>query len=215
MAPGGHPGQHALDDEGVEQVGRAERLPGVEPRILAPALLRPRGRSVLTWRQPSTTDPFVLPCQFPTRSWAPILACFSPIASVSSGSHHLAHDDEPGGHERANRPSLSVRLLGQGDGGLERQASKAIRLVHLREHSRRVASSSLVVPFLVVGLVSDTYLTAGLRRGTTTSLRATRGRTSRVDSQNGGSTDDVDCVAQASAQCLSPPRHALAGNGGV
>ena len=30
VAPGGHPGQHALDDERVEPVGRAERLPGVE-----------------------------------------------------------------------------------------------------------------------------------------------------------------------------------------
>src|ERR1700683_948123 len=30
VAPNGHPAQHAFDDEGVEQVGRAENLPGVE-----------------------------------------------------------------------------------------------------------------------------------------------------------------------------------------
>ena len=30
VAPGGRSGQHALDDEGVKQIHRAERLPGVE-----------------------------------------------------------------------------------------------------------------------------------------------------------------------------------------
>ena len=40
----------------------------VSSSISVPWLLRPRGRSVLTWRPPSTTEPVVVPCQFPTRS---------------------------------------------------------------------------------------------------------------------------------------------------
>jgi hypothetical protein len=42
VASGGHPGQHALDDEGVEQIGRAERLPGVEPDFFPGAAASPR-----------------------------------------------------------------------------------------------------------------------------------------------------------------------------
>ncbi len=42
VASGGHPGQHALDDEGVEQIGRAEHLPGVEPDLLPRRAASPR-----------------------------------------------------------------------------------------------------------------------------------------------------------------------------
>ncbi len=98
----------------------------VSSPISSPAAVRPRGRSVLTWRPPSTTEPLVVPCQFPTRSGAGILACFSPIASVSSACHHLVHDDEPGGRRERQQPVFDrPGHLGQGDCRLQRQVSQS------------------------------------------------------------------------------------------
>ncbi len=78
----------------------------VSSPISVPLVLRPRGRSVLTWRPPSTTEPFALPCQFPTRSWAATLACFSPIALVSSASIIWRITTSPVAEAKANNPSL-------------------------------------------------------------------------------------------------------------
>jgi len=44
---------------------------------------------------------------------------------------------------------------------------------------------------------------------------ATRGRTLRVDSQKGGSTDDVDCVVPGQCSRPVPTRTCVAGDGGV
>jgi hypothetical protein len=48
----------------------------VSSSISVPAVVRPSGRSALTRRPPSTTEPVVVPCQLPERSAVPILACF-------------------------------------------------------------------------------------------------------------------------------------------
>jgi hypothetical protein len=78
VAPGGRSGQHALDDEGVKQVHRAECLPGVE-LYLGPACSGPRAPG-LDLASARTTDPLVVPCQWPSRSPVGILACFSKVA---------------------------------------------------------------------------------------------------------------------------------------
>jgi hypothetical protein len=78
----------------------------VSSSISVPVVVRPRGRSVLTWRPPRTTEPLALPCQFPTRSPAPILACFSPIASVSSAAIIWCITTSPVAEANASSPSL-------------------------------------------------------------------------------------------------------------
>lgn len=83
VATSRHAGLHALDDGGVEQVGRTERLPGAEP-ISSSAVVRARGRSTLAKLAPSTTRPVVVPRQLPVRWPAASLACLNPITSVSS-----------------------------------------------------------------------------------------------------------------------------------
>ncbi len=50
------------------------------------------------------------------------------------GLHHLAHHDEAGGRRERQQTVLDGSgHLGQGDGRLERQASEAICLLHLRD----------------------------------------------------------------------------------
>ncbi len=89
VASGGHPGQHALDDERVEQVGRAERLPGVEFDLGPGAWCGPEGARCSTWRPPRTTEPLALPCQFPTRSAAGDLGVLRADRLGQLRLHHL------------------------------------------------------------------------------------------------------------------------------
>jgi|GEM_PF-6133924 len=78
----------------------------VSSSISAPVVLRPLGRSVVTVRSPSTTEPLVVPCQLPQRSEAGILACFSPIAPVSSAVIIWWMTTSPVADAKANSPSL-------------------------------------------------------------------------------------------------------------
>ena len=105
MTPGGHPGQHALDDERVEQVGRAECLPGVEFDLGAGRRAAPRAFG-LDLTAAEAAEPGVVPCQFPTRSAAPILACLSPITWVSSAVIIWCITTSPVAEAKASSPSL-------------------------------------------------------------------------------------------------------------
>jgi hypothetical protein len=78
-----HPGQHALDDQRVEQVDRAEHLPRVERDLRIPGRRAP---GPLSGDRPAarTTEPVVIARQCPARSPAAILACFDPTRPSNS-----------------------------------------------------------------------------------------------------------------------------------
>ncbi len=106
----------------------------VSSSISVPAVVRPRGRSVVTWRPPSTTEPFALPCQFPDALSGRDLGVFDPDVPGQFRLHHLAHHDQPGGRREGQQAFLEgPGHLSQGDGRLERQVGEAICLLHLRD----------------------------------------------------------------------------------
>ena len=149
----------------------------VSSPISAPALLRPRGRSVLTWRPPSTTEPLALPCQFPTRSCGRDLGVLRADRLGQFGLHHLAHHDEPGGRGEGQQPVLDRSgHVGQGHCRLERQVSQSGCLLRVGDahnsylllHGGPLPKGYLVVP--------DPYQLAGLRRGTTALLQQCSGQ---------------------------------------
>src|SRR5271157_1047983 len=78
----------------------------VSSSISPPVVVRPLGRSVLTRRPPSTTEPLVVPCQLPVRSSAPILACFGPMTSANSACIIWCITTNPVADAKANNPSL-------------------------------------------------------------------------------------------------------------
>ncbi len=107
MTAGGHPGQHALDDQRVEQVGRAEDFPRVEGDLLtagrpAPGPLRgdrPTAEHHRAGRRP-------VPC--PARSPAAILACFNPTRPSNSAFIIWAIATNPVADANANTPSFTA-----------------------------------------------------------------------------------------------------------
>ena len=131
VAAGGHPGQHPFDDERVEQVGRAERLPGVELDL--PAVGAP-GPGPFRGHRPSTEDhrtrgrPVPVPGAFDGRD----PGVLRPDPTLELGLHHLVHDDEPGGRGERHQPVLDrPGHLGQGHGRLNGQVSHSGRLLRL------------------------------------------------------------------------------------
>lgn len=76
--------------------------------ISSPSVVRPRGRVTCTWRPLSTTEPFVVPCQLPTRVVAGILTCFFPIRSVSESVSASPVDERQG---LALLPSVTLQRV--------------------------------------------------------------------------------------------------------
>ena len=178
VAPGGHPGQHALDDERVEQVGRAERLPGIEPDLGARRCCGPAGARCSTWRPPSTTEPVVVPCQFPTRSCGADPGVLGADLLGQLGRHHLVHDDEPGGRGERQQPVLDrPGHLGQGHCRLQRQVSQSGCLLRVGDaHNSYLLLHRWSPSWLgCLGGRPIPYQLAGLRRGTTALLQQCSG----------------------------------------
>ena len=89
---------------------------------------------MLTWRPPSTTEPLRVAVPVSDPFLSPDLGMLLADRFGQLGLHHLAHHDEPGGRRERQETVLErPGHLGQSNGGLERQASEAICLLHLRD----------------------------------------------------------------------------------
>ncbi len=137
VATSRHAGQHALDDEGVEQVDGAECLPGVEADLLT-------SRRPGPW--PVDFHEAAAEHDRARRGAVPVPGAFAggefgmlgPDRLGELGLHHLGHDDEPGRRgEREGSVFDRVGDLGERHGCLERQLSDPSCFAHLSDcHDR-------------------------------------------------------------------------------
>jgi hypothetical protein len=177
VAPGGYPGQHAFDDQGVEQVGRTEGLPRVEFDLGAAGGTAPRAFGLdLKPAENDRTLGVAVPVS--DRLWGADLGVLLADRLGQLGRHHLVHHDEPGGRGECQQSVVDrPGHFDQGDCRLKRQVSQSGCLFRVRDAHNSYLPLQWWSPFWVVlwiGLL-NTYLTAGLRRGTTTSLQQTWG----------------------------------------